>query len=58
MKLIITAKTGKGKNSSEKDIDKTVEMLEKFMLNKNIIDNFRRIDGKCMSDGTSLILEY
>jgi len=56
MKLIITAKTGKGEKSTEKEIDKTVDIVEKigFNLDKKGWDIK---SCKCMCDGTGLVLE-
>jgi len=56
MKLIITAKTGKGENSTENQIDKTVDVVEKivFKLEKK---GYKAKGCRCMSNGTSIILE-
>jgi len=53
MKTTITTKTGKGENSTEKEIDKTVDEVMRIGL---------RLDGKIIGgdvycDGTSIILE-
>ena len=58
MKIIITVKTGKGLNSTRKEIDKTVDtvLLIGEMINKKL-KGVR--EGKCKvhPDGTSLVLE-
>jgi len=57
MKVIITVKTGKGDKSTEKEIDKTVDILERILL--TIDRKFKKYKwGRCkaMCDGTSLIL--
>ena len=58
MKITITATTGKGKASTEKDIDKTVEKLEKIMeLMDKDFGHYNWTNAKAMSDGTSMTLE-
>ena len=53
MKTIITIKTEKGKNSTEKEIDSTVDevMNIALKLKGNIIG------GRCYCDGTSIIIQ-
>ena len=53
MKIIITAKTGKGDNSTEKEIDRTVDEVVKV----GEIIKGEWVDYKLYPDGTSLILE-
>lgn len=57
MKAIITIKTGKGSKSTQKEIDRTVDMVLDVgaLLHKQ--HNFVEGRCKCMSDGTSLILK-
>jgi hypothetical protein len=57
MKIIITVKTGKGLNSTKKEIDKTVDMV--LMIGEMINKKLKGVrEGSCrvLSDGTSLIL--
>ena len=54
MKLIITAKTGKGENSTEKEIDETAQFCMDFVEEHPTLD---AVGCKCMYDGTSLILK-
>jgi hypothetical protein len=58
MKIIITVKTGKGDKSTEKEIDKTVDILEKilFTLDKKF-KSYKWSKCKAMCDGTQAILE-
>ena len=53
MRLIITAKTGEGKSSAEKEIDKTVDIVTK--IGNKIKGEW--MGCRCMYNGTSLILE-
>lgn len=58
MKIIITAKTGKGLKSTKKEIDKTVDAV--LSIGQLINKKFKGIlEGSCRiyPDGTSLILE-
>lgn len=57
MKLIIIAKTGKGKDSSDKEIDKTVEIIENLMFDISKKTGLEISEGKCFCDGTQVILE-
>ena len=57
MKIIITAKTGKGLNSTKKEIDKTVDTV--LLIGELINKKFRGVrEGRCRiyPDGTSLTL--
>jgi len=58
MKIIITVKTGKGDKSTENEIDKTVDILEKilFTLDKKF-KSYKWSKCKAMCDGTRAILE-
>jgi len=58
MKIILTCKTGKGKESSEKEIDLATENLEKLLyyVDENF-KGFKWIGLKCMEDGTQAVLE-
>lgn len=58
MKIIITVKTGKGDKSTEKEIGKTVEVLEKilFTLDKQF-KSYRWSKCKAICDGTQIVLE-
>ncbi len=53
MKTIITIKTGKGEDSTEKEINKTVDEAIKIAFNTkgNIIG------GRCFCDGTQVVVE-
>lgn len=58
MKIIITVKTGKGLNSTKKEIDKTVDMV--LMIGEMINKKLKGVkEGRCKiyTDGTSLVLE-
>ena len=53
MKTIITVKTGKKENSTQKEIDATVDEVMRLALkSKGDI-----IGGRCYDDGTSVIIE-
>lgn len=57
MKIIITVKTGKGDKSTEKEIDKTVDVV--LMIGELINKKFKGVqEGRCKiyPDGTSLHL--
>lgn len=57
MKITITVKTGKGLNSTKKEIDKTVDTV--LMVGDLINKKLKGVkEGSCRihSDGTSLIL--
>lgn len=53
MKTIITIKTGKGGNSTEREIDKTVDEVVKIA--EGIKGEWKGC--RCMCDGTSLVVE-
>jgi len=53
MKIIITAKTGKGKKSNSKEVDRTVDEVMKI-ANKT---KGKIVGKRCLIDGTSLVLE-
>ena len=58
MRIIITVETGEGEKSTEKDIDKTVDLV--MMIGSILEKKFKGFTVgrcKCMSDGISLILE-
>ena len=58
MKIIITVKTGKGLNSTKKEIDKTVDAV--LSIGEMINKKFKGVwEGHCKihPDGTSLIIE-
>lgn len=56
MKIILTVKTGKGKKSTEKDVDKTVDEIMKALtyFEKRGYDDFT---CRCFDDGTQVIIE-
>jgi hypothetical protein len=58
MKIIIIVKTGKGDKSTEKEIDKTVDILERilFALDKEF-KNYGWSKCKAMCDGIQIVLE-
>ena len=58
MKLILTCKTGKRKDSSEKEIDFVTGKLEQllFYVDENF-KGFKWTGLKCMEDGTQIIFE-
>jgi hypothetical protein len=58
MKIIITAKTGRGEDSTEKEIDNATDKLENLMY--YVDENFKGFKWtglKCMCDGTQIIME-
>jgi len=58
MKIILTCKTGKGKESSEKEIDMATDKLEKLLY--YVDENFKGFNWvglRCMCDGTQVVLE-
>jgi len=58
MKIILTCKTGKGKESSEKEIDMATDKLEKLLyyVDENF-KGFKWVSLRCMEDGTQVVLE-
>ena len=58
MKIIITVKTRKGKKSTEREIDKTVDILEKILfLIDDKFKSYKWIKCKAMCDGTQITLK-
>lgn len=58
MKIILTCKSKKGIEASEKEIDQATDLVEKLMF--YIDDNFKGFKWtgvKCMCDGTQVVLE-
>lgn len=53
MKTIITVKTGKGENSTEREIDRTVDEVMKTALEMG----GEIVGGKCFCDGTQIVVE-
>jgi len=58
MKIILTCKTGKGKESSEKEIDMATDKLEKLLyyVDENF-KGFKWVGLKCIEDGTQVTFE-
>jgi len=57
MKVILTVKTGKGKKSTKKEIDKTVDVLMKLEDHISKSFKWKEATGKCFCDGTSMTFE-
>lgn len=55
MKIIITAKTGKGKKSTELETDETVDEVVKIA--NSLRGKLKWVGHRCYPDGTSLIIE-
>lgn len=58
MKIILTCKTGKGKDSNEKEINMATDNLEKLLY--FVDENFKGFKWKglrCMEDGTQAVFE-
>ena len=58
MKIIVTVKTGKGLNSTKKEIDKTVDIV--LMIGEMINKKLKGVEnGRCKiyPDGTRITLE-
>lgn len=58
MKVIINVQTGRGKRSTTKDVDKTVDLLQKVMeRTERLFRGYKWKDCICSCDGTSIVLE-
>ena len=58
MKVTINVQTGKGKRSTTKDFDKTVDLLQKIMeRNERLFRDYEWKDCICSCDGSSIVLE-
>lgn len=55
MKIIITAKTGKGEKSTELETDETVDEVVKIA--NSLRGKLKWVGHRCYPDGTSLIIE-
>lgn len=57
MRMILTVKTGKGKKSTKKEIDQTVEELMRQweLISKSF--KWSKSMARCHADGTTLILK-
>ncbi len=53
MRIIITSKT-KNHNPSEKEIDKTVDIVMEIV---NKLEEYDIVSYKCYKDGTSVVME-
>lgn len=58
MKVIITVKTGKGDKSTESEIDKTVDLLEKIMEKTDpLLKKYKWEKCKCFCNGIGIELK-
>ena len=57
MKVTINVQTGKGKKSTTKDIDKSVDLIEKISEFVELKLKGKMKEVKCYRDGTSAVFE-
>ena len=58
MKITINVQTGKGKKSTTKEINKTVDILEEIMKRTDkMFKDYKWKDCICSYDGTGIVLE-
>ena len=57
MKIIVNVKSEKGNKSTTKDIDKSVDIIEKISEFVELKLKGRMKEVKCYSDGTSAVFE-
>jgi len=58
MKITINVQTGKGKKSTTKEINKTVDILEEIMKRTDkMFKCYKWKDCVCSYDGTQIVLE-
>jgi hypothetical protein len=56
MRAILTAKTGKI-SSTEKEIDRTVDFIEPFLVDLCDNNGYKWTGIRCFEDGTQIIIE-
>mgnify|MGYP001580376875 CR=1 FL=1 len=57
MKIIVTVKSGKGNKSTEKDVNKSVDIIEKISSYIELKLKGRMKEVKCYRDGTGAVFE-
>ncbi len=58
MKVTINVQTLKGKKSTPKEVDKTVDLLQKIMeRTEKLFRGYKWKECVCSCDGTSIVLE-
>lgn len=58
MKVTIKVETKRGKNSTTKEVDKTVDLLQNIMeRTEKLFRGYRWEECVCFCDGTSIVLE-
>jgi len=57
MKIIVTIKSEKGNKSTTKDIDKSVDIIEKISEYMELKLKAKMKETKCCRDGTSAVFE-
>ena len=57
MKIIVTVKTGKVNKSTTKDVNKSVDIIEKISEFVELKLKGKMKETKCYSDGTSAVFE-
>ncbi len=57
MKIIVTVKSGKGNKSTEKDVNKSVDIIEKISSYIELKLKGKMKEVKCYRDGTGAVFE-
>ena len=57
MKIIVTVKSEKGNKSNTKDVDKSVDIIEKISEFVELKLKAKMKETKCYRDGTSAVFE-
>ena len=57
MKIIINVQTGKGKKSTTKDVNKSVDIIEKISEFVELKLKGKMKEARCYRDGTSAVFE-
>ena len=57
MKITINVQTGKGNKSTTKDVDKSVDIIEKISEYMELKLKAKMKETKCYRDGTSAVFE-
>ena len=57
MKIIVTVKSGKGNKSNTKDVDKSVDIIEKISEFVELKLKAKMKETRCYRDGTSAVFE-
>ena len=57
MKIIINVQTGKGSKSTTKDVNKSVDIIEKISEFVELKFKAKMKEAKCYRDGTSAVFE-